>query len=144
VTDRGLAVGVVALTCATCLLAPPIGERQAAARARAYLRPVAGAAAVDRARVEVRPSRVGWMVVLRDADAACGDASFWPGACRFGPAVYRDLYVCVERQHSAIRQVGASTSPRPLGPEDLCQLPGGTPRPPVAATPLEAPQEQDP
>jgi hypothetical protein len=144
VIDRGLAVGIVALTCAACVLAPPIGERQAAKRAQAYLRGVTGAAAVDRARLEVRPSRVGWMVVLRDADAACGDGPFWPGACRFGPTVYRDVYVCVERDGSAIHQAGASTSPRPLGPEDLCQIAGGTPRPPVAPTPLEAPQEQNP
>jgi hypothetical protein len=100
----------------------------AAALLVALLRPAGaiGRAAVDRARV-----------VFRHAEAARGDGPVWQGACRFGPTVFRDVYACVERGDDRIRQVGAS--PGRLTAEDPCQVPGGTPLPPVAAAPLGGP-----
>ena len=101
-------------------------EQHAERLAREHMANVIGAAAIEQSRVELRPSRCGWMVVFRDAEARCGDAPFWPGACRFGPAVFQDVYACVLRDWQ-IQQVGGSHSPQSLGAEDLCQCsPDGT------------------
>ena len=88
--------------------------------AREHMSRVVGAAAVERSRVEIRPFTCGWLVVFRDAEARCGDGPFWPGACRFGPAVFRDVYACILR-NGQIQQVGASQSPLSLDAEDRCQ-----------------------
>ena len=95
-------------------------EQRAERLAREHMSRVVGAAAIERSRVEVRPSTCGWMVVFRDAEAHCGDGPFWPGACRFGPAVFRDVYACVLR-NGQIQQVGASQSSLSLDAEDRCQ-----------------------
>ncbi len=101
-------------------------ERRAERLAREHMSRVIGAAAIERSRVEVWPSTCGWMVVFRDAEAHCGDGPFWPGACRFGPAVFRDVYACVLR-NGQIQQVGASQSPLSLDAEDRCRCaPDGT------------------
>jgi hypothetical protein len=101
----------------------PKTEKKAEKIAREQMTYVMGADAVDRSVIEVHPSRVGWMVIFRDANASCEEGSFWPGACRFGNRVFRDVYACVERNWS-IRQIGASNKSESLGEEDLCQLPG--------------------
>ena len=108
--------------------------------AREYMVIKAGADAVNRSQVEVRPSDGGWMVVFHDAEAACGSGGdFWPGACRGGAAsaVYRDVYACVERDGWSWRIGGAGASPQSLGPEDRCQRGGGPPAPSAAATPRQ-------
>ncbi len=98
-------------------------QQRAEQVARQYMRNAIGPAAVERAHVEVRPSKVGWMVIFHDANTSCGDpgAGFWPGACRFGAVTYRDAYTCINYDGSLNGQAGASTSPRPLSDEDLCQ-----------------------
>ena len=76
----------------------------------------------DRSVIEVRPSQAGWMVIFRDANASCEQGSWWPGACRFGNRVFRDVYACVEWNWS-INQMGYSGESEALGEEDLCQAP---------------------
>lgn len=125
----GLALGFVSLVVLLVLatagqpaqaLLGQTGDQRAERLAREHMSRVVGAAAIERSRVEVRPSTCGWMVVFRDAEAHCGDGPFWPGACRFGPAVFRDVYACVLR-NGQIQQVGASQSPLSLDAEDRCQ-----------------------
>ncbi|HOG47742.1 MAG TPA: hypothetical protein PLB78_14015 [Anaerolineae bacterium] len=112
-------------------------EQWAERLAREHMSRVVGAAAIERSRVEVWPSACGWMVVFHDAEARCGDGPFWPGACRFGPAVFRDVYACVLR-NGQIQQVGASQSPRSLDAEDRCRCaPDGTGT--IAPEPTAAP-----
>ena len=96
-------------------------EKKAEQLAREQMKGVIGASAVNRSTVEVRSSAVGWMVIFRDANASCEEGSFWPGACRFGNRMFRDVYACVER-NGEIRQMGASAS-EPLEEGDLCQSP---------------------
>ena len=125
----GLALGFVSLVALLVLatagwparaLLGQHDEQRAERLAREHMSRVIGAAAVERSHVEVRPSTCGWMVVFHDAEARCGDGPFWPGACRFGPAVFRDVYACVLR-NGQIQQVGASQSPLSLDAEDRCQ-----------------------
>jgi hypothetical protein len=98
-------------------------EEKAEQLAREQMIAVIGANAVDRSVIEVHPSKVGWMVIFRDANASCDEGSFWPGACRFENRLFRDVYACVERNWS-IRQMGTSGESESLGDEDLCQVPG--------------------
>lgn len=100
----------------------PKPEKKAEQLAREQMVGVIGESAVDRSVVEVRPSTVGWMVIFRDANVSCDEGPFWPGACRFGNRVFRDVYACVERNWS-IRQMGASGETESFGEEDLCQVP---------------------
>jgi len=110
---------VLVLTTAYC---QPKPEKKAGKIAREQMTDVMGADAVDRSVIEVRPSKVGWMVIFRDANASCEEGSWWPGACRFGNRVFRDVYACVE-QNWIIEQMGYSSESKSLGDEDLCQLP---------------------
>jgi hypothetical protein len=89
----------------------PEPEEKAEQLAREQMIGVIGATAVDRSVIEVRPSKVGWMVIFRDANASCDEGSFWPGACRFA-------------NRSFIRQMGTSSESESLDDEDLCQVPG--------------------
>lgn len=98
-------------------------EKKAEKLAREQMIWVMGADAVDRAVIEVHPSKVGWMVIFRDANASCEEGFSLIGACRFGNRVFRDVYACVERNWS-IRQIGASGESKSLAEEDLCQVPG--------------------
>ena len=98
-------------------------EKKAETLACEQMTGVIGANAVNRSVIEVYPAKVGWMVIFRDANASCEEGSFWPGACRFGNRVFKDVYACVERNWS-IRQMGASNESESLGEEDLCQIPG--------------------
>jgi hypothetical protein len=97
-------------------------EKKAENLAREQMIRVMGAEAVDRSVIEVYPSKVGWMVIFRDANASCEEGSFWPRACCFQNRVFRDVYACVERNWS-IRQMGTSGESESLGEEDLCQVP---------------------
>jgi hypothetical protein len=56
----------------------PEPEEKAEQLAREQMIGVIGATAVDRSVIEVRPSKVGWMVIFRDANASCDEGSFWP------------------------------------------------------------------
>jgi hypothetical protein len=98
-------------------------EEKAEKLAREQMLGVMGAEAVDRSVIEVYPSKVGWMVIFRDANASCEEGFSLRGACRFGNRVFRDVYACVERNWS-IRQIGTSGESQSLGKEDLCQVPG--------------------
>jgi len=104
--------------------ADEIGQQQAERLARERMNLTIGAAAVGRSRVEVWPSKCGWLVVFRDAEARCGDGPFWPGACRADATVFRDLYACVQGD-GQILQMGGSQSPQALGAEDQCQCSRG-------------------
>jgi len=112
----------------------PKPEKKAEKVARDQMIRVMGENAVNRSVIEVRSSRVGWMVIFRDANASCEEGSFWPGACRFGNHVFRDVYACIKRDWS-IEQMGNSGESESLGDEDLCQqlpapeLPTATPNP---------------
>ena len=97
-------------------------EKKAEKLAREQMIQVMGAEAVDRSVIEVRPSKVGWMVIFRDANASCEEGFSLIGACRFGNRVFRDVFACVERNWS-IRQIGASRESKSLAEEDLCQVP---------------------
>jgi hypothetical protein len=110
---------VLPLMTAAC---QPKLELKAEKIAREQMTPVMGAEAVDRSVIEVRPSQVGWMVVFRDANASCEQGSWWPGACRFGNRVFRDVYACVEWDWN-ISQMGYSGESEALGEEDLCLAP---------------------
>ena len=101
----------------------PDPKQKAEQLARHQMEATIGAKAVERAHVEIFPSRVGWMVVFRDANATCEEGVWWPGACDFAQTnqVYTDVYVCVERDGN-MRQMGAS-SDKSLRTEDLCQAP---------------------
>jgi len=101
----------------------PKPEKKAENLAREQMLGVMGADAIDRSVIEVYPSKVGWMVIFRDANASCEEGFSLRGACRFGNRVFRDVYACVERNWS-IRQMGTSGESEPLGEEDLCQGPG--------------------
>src|SRR5215216_2876618 len=105
-------------------------EKKAERLAREQMTRVMGTEAVDRSVVELRPSKVGWMVIFRDANASCEEGFSIRGACRFGNQVFRDVYACVERDWD-IRQMGNSGASDSLGQEDLCQLP--TPELPTVA-----------
>jgi hypothetical protein len=98
-------------------------EKKAENLAREQMIGVMGTQAVDRSVIEVRPSKVGWMVIFRDANASCEEGFSLIGACRFGNRVFRDVYACVERDWN-IRQMGTSGESRSLAEEDLCQVPG--------------------
>ena len=98
-------------------------EKKAEKVAREQMIQVMGAESVDRSVIEVRPSKVGWMVIFRDANASCEEGFSLIGACRFGNRVFRDVYACVERDWS-IRQMGTSGESKSLGEEDLCQITG--------------------
>lgn len=100
----------------------PKPEKKAEQIAREQMTAVIGVSAVNRSVIEVLPSTVGWMVIFRDANVSCDEGAFWPGACRFGNQVFRDVYACVEHDWN-IRQIGASSESESLGEEDLCQLP---------------------
>jgi hypothetical protein len=100
----------------------PKPEKKAEQVAREQMTGVIGTNAIDRSVIEVRLSNVGWMVIFRDVNVSCDEGAFWPGACRFGNRVFRDVYACVERDWN-IRQMGASSESKSLGEEDLCQLP---------------------
>jgi hypothetical protein len=100
----------------------PKSEKKAEKLAREQMIRIIGANAVDRSVIEVHPSKVGWIVIFRDANASCDEGSFWPGACRFENRVFRDVYACVESNWS-IRQMGVSGKSESLGEEDLCQVP---------------------
>jgi uncharacterized protein YgiM (DUF1202 family) len=100
----------------------PKPEKKAEQVAREQMIGVMGADAVDRSVIEVHPSKVGWMVIFRDANASCEEGFSLRGACRFGDRVFRDVYACVERNWS-IRHMGASGESESLGEEDLCQVP---------------------
>ena len=113
-------ITIVFLLLTTSCQAKP--EKKAEQLAREQMTRVIGADAVDRSVVVIRPSVVGWMVIFRDANASCDEGPFWPGACRFGNRVFRDVYACVERNWN-IRQKGASGESESLGEEDLCQVP---------------------
>ena len=95
-------------------------EKKAEKFAREQMTQVIGADAVDRSVIEVHPSKVGWMVIFRDANASCEEGFSLIGACRFGNRVFRDVYACVERNWN-IEQMGYSGESEPLGDEDLCQ-----------------------
>ena len=110
---------VLLLPTASC---QPKLEIKAEKVAREQMTYVMGADAVDRSVVEVHPSKVGWLVIFRDANASCEEGSWWPGACRFGNRVFRDVYACVEWNWS-IRQMGTSGESEALGEEDVCQGP---------------------
>jgi hypothetical protein len=101
----------------------PKPEKKAEKLAREQMTRVMGDDAVDRSVIEVHPSKVGWMVIFRDANASCEEGFSLRGACRFGNRVFRDVYACVERNWS-IRQIGAGGESESLGEEDLCQVPG--------------------
>ena len=111
-------VVLLALT-TSCQLKP---QKKAENIAREQMTRVIGGNAVDRSVIEVHPSKVGWMVIFRDANASCEEGSWWPGACRFGNRVFRDVYACVERNWS-IEQMGYSGESESLKDEDICQLP---------------------
>jgi hypothetical protein len=98
-------------------------EQKAEKLAREQMIQVMGAEAVERAVIEVQPSKVGWMVIFREANASCEEGFSLIGACRFGNRVFRDVYACVERDWN-IRQIGTSGESSSLGEEDLCQVPG--------------------
>jgi len=95
-------------------------EQRAVELAREQMGVKVGAEAIARSHVEVRPVPAGWAVIFREAYARCGEAPFWPGACRFGPAVFRDVYACVEREGWRIRRSGGCQSPYALAAEELC------------------------
>ena len=97
----------------------PKPEKKAENLAREQMLGVMGADAIDRSVIEVYPSKVGWMVIFRDANASCEEGFSLRGACRFEKRVFRDVYACVERNWS-IRQIGTSGESKPLGEEDLC------------------------
>jgi hypothetical protein len=101
----------------------PEPEERAEQLAREQMIGVIGANAVKRSVIEVHPSKVGWIVIFREANASCEEGSFWPGACRFENRLFRDAYACVERNWS-IRQMGTGGESESLGNEDLCQVPG--------------------
>ena len=101
----------------------PNPEEKAEQLAREQMIGVIGVNAVDRSVIDAYPSKVGWMVIFRDANASCDKGSFWPGACRFENRIFRDVYACVEGNWS-IRQMGTSGESASLGDEDLCQVPG--------------------
>ena len=111
-------------------------EKKAEQFAREQMIRTIGLSAVNRSHIEVHPSGVGWLVIFRDANASCVEGSFWPGACRFGAKVFRDVYACVEHDWN-IGQIGASGASESLGSEDLCQapLPGATTEPLPTAAP---------
>ena len=113
-------------------------EETAEQRARHLMAPVIGADAMQRAHVEVRPSTVGWLVIFRNANASCAEGTFWPGACRFGSRVFRDVYACVERDWQ-IRQMGASSAVNSLGAEDLCDAPSAPQPATLASTAVSNP-----
>ena len=98
-------------------------EKKVVTLAREQMIGVMGVDAVDRSVIEVYPSKVGWMVMFRGANASCEEGFSLRGACRSGNRGYRDVYACVERNWS-IRQIGASGESESLGEEDLCQVPG--------------------
>lgn len=111
---------------ALLLLTPfcqPNPEKKAENLAREQMLGVMGAEAINRSVIEVYPSKVGWMVIFRDANASCKEGFSLRGACRFGNRVFRDVYTCVERNWS-IRQMGTSGESESLAEEDLCQAPG--------------------
>jgi hypothetical protein len=97
-----------------------IDAQRAEQTARWYMVQNIGIRAVLRAHVEVRPSKVGWMVIFRDAYASCDEGISFIGACRFAPTVYKDVYACVP-QDWTIRGVGATKEPVSVGAEDVCQ-----------------------
>ena len=101
----------------------PKPEKKAEKLAREQMIGVMGADAVDRSVIGVHPSKVGWMVIFRDANASCEEGFSLIGACRFGNRVFRDVFACVERNWS-IRQIGTSSESKSLAEEDLCQAPG--------------------
>jgi hypothetical protein len=95
-------------------------EKKAEKLAREQMALVMGADAVDRSVVEVHLSKVGWMIIFRDANASCQEGFSLIGACRFGNRVFKDVYACVERNWN-IEQMGYSGESESLGEEDLCQ-----------------------
>ena len=116
-------VRLILLVCLLLMAAcQPKLELKAQKIAREQMTEVMGAEAVDRSIIEVHPSRVGWMVIFRDANASCEKGSWWPGACRFGNRVFRDVYACVEWNWS-ISQMGYSGESEALDEEDVCQAP---------------------
>jgi len=113
-------------------------ERKAEQLARTLMIEAIGANAVNRAHVEIRSSEAGWQVIFRDAYASCGEGSFWPGACSFGPRTFRDVYACVD-PNWMIHELGASSAIDPVGAQDICHaLPTG---PTIAPAPTYPPQE---
>src|SRR5688572_4149013 len=110
---------VLLLLTASC---QPKPEKRAEKVAREQMTQVMGEDAVDRSVIEVRPSKVGWMVIFQEANASCEEGFSLIGACRFGKRVFRDVYACIERNWS-IRQMGYSGESESLGQEDLCQVP---------------------
>jgi hypothetical protein len=62
----------------------PKPEKKAENLAREQMIGVMGEDAVDRSVIEVYASRVGWMVIFRDANASCKEGFSLIGACRFG------------------------------------------------------------
>jgi hypothetical protein len=113
-------------------------EQKAEQLARKFMTEAIGANAVNRAHVEIRSSEAGWQVIFRDTYASCGEGSFWPGACSFGPRTFRDVYACVD-PNWMIHELGASSATDSVREQDVYHaMPSG---PTIAPAPTEPARE---
>ena len=91
--------------------------------------------AVDRSRVETRPTAYGWQVAFRGVQVHCSHTQFkcpqegeaWRAP---DPSTFRDAYVCVE--YGTARAYMIVARPEPVGGvgPNTCQRPAGqAPRP---------------
>jgi hypothetical protein len=131
-----LAFGAVLLLAVAILVWPRYAaERQRPVEAaRAMAAAIVPADAVDRARVETRPTGYGWQVVFRDVRVPCAQTKLRCSPHDGVPSeagalgVFRDVYVCVE--YGAAHGYFIVGSFRPVGKvqANTCQPP---PRPPT-------------
>lgn len=94
-------------------------EQKAEQLAREYMTHAIGALAVNRAQVEVHPSKSGWQVIFRDANASSAQGFLGPDACGIAgrDCVFRDVYACIDNDWK-IRQVGGSPATVSLNAQD--------------------------
>jgi hypothetical protein len=90
-------------------------EAYAVRVARQELVRAVGPTAIARGHVEVDEQKEGWLVVVRDANAVCGEDPADAGGCQFrtGPDRLRDVYVCVLRETWATPVEGLTDRAQP-------------------------------